>query len=90
MKWRMLTVGLVLFTAAASYGQSKAVDVYILAGQSNMQGIGQLKNLRAEEYEVPENVFLYYAGKFLPMTPVVLKKPGNTKLVVSPPEPRAT
>lgn len=44
--------------------KADVVDVYLLGGQSNMKGNGQLKNLPAKQRPKLKNVFFFADGKF--------------------------
>lgn len=67
-----IVAGLVLSSAAAWSQQpaavsSKAVDVYLLGGQSNMQGVGKIKDLPAE---IPKEIpftFFWSKNQFAPL-----------------------
>ena len=50
----------------AAFLKADVVDVYLLGGQSNMQGSGELKNLPPELKPEFNNVFFFADGKFVP------------------------
>jgi len=55
------------------------VDVYLLAGQSNMQGLGQTNELTAEQKAPPKDL-LYWNGKaFEPLIPGVTVTAGKNE-----------
>lgn len=56
-----------LFTLAVSHAAE--VDVYLLGGQSNMQGLGKLAELTPEEQAPPANVFFWTGKDFEPLVP---------------------
>lgn len=43
------------------------VDVYLLGGQSNMQGIGKLKNLPKEYHKAVKDTYIYFGNKLEPL-----------------------
>jgi hypothetical protein len=45
------------------------VEVYLLAGQSNMHGLGPLKELPPEGRKTPARVFFWNGNTFVPMVP---------------------
>lgn len=68
---KFLTTILVL--AGCFVVKAESVDVYILSGQSNMQGIGKLKNL-PDTYKQPRKSCYFWNGKTFE-----LLVPGKTK-----------
>ncbi len=65
MKYFLLLTTLI----ASSFLSAESVDVYILSGQSNMQGIGKLKNL-GETFKKPrENTFFWNGKTFEKLVP---------------------
>lgn len=73
MRMTALAFFLLLIHCATVHGQAESVDVYILSGQSNMQGIGKLGALPAGDLSMPGDVSFFLNGKFVPI------KPGQTK-----------
>ncbi|SHK11531.1 Acetyl esterase/lipase [Rubritalea squalenifaciens DSM 18772] len=57
-----LTLAFLPFLAKAA-----EVDVYLLGGQSNMQGIGKLKNLPKEYHKAVKNTFIYRGQNIAPL-----------------------
>lgn len=55
-----------LILCLATFLKAATVDVYLLGGQSNMQGSGELKNLPPELKPELKNVFFFADGKFEP------------------------
>lgn len=51
-------------------------EVYLLAGQSNMYGLGSLKELPAEAGKAPAQVFCWNGNTFVPMVPGKTKTSG--------------
>ncbi len=60
----MIKKMLLLVFSLTSLLQAAEVDVYLLGGQSNMQGIGKLKNLPLADKPELKNVFFFQGGKF--------------------------
>lgn len=56
-----------IFAAFAASAAADEVDVYLLGGQSNMQGIGKLANLPETIPKQIPNTFIYDGRTFLPM-----------------------
>lgn len=55
-----------VLTSAAN---AATVDVYLLGGQSNMQGLGKLSELTPAQLLAPTNVFYWKSGSFVPLIP---------------------
>lgn len=73
MKRTLLSLALAVFTALPASAAERPVDVYILSGQSNMQGIGSLAELSDEDRTPCPNVFYWNGKSFEPLVP------GRTK-----------
>jgi len=72
---------LIVLTSAISLTgivASAEVDVYLLAGQSNMQGVGKIANLKEEQKQSPKNTYFWANGAF---EPLVI---GKTKISARP------
>jgi len=63
----------------ATFLKADVVDVYLLGGQSNMQGSGRLKNLGLEQNPELKNVFFFAEGKFGNYEVGKTKTSGNLK-----------
>ena len=70
MKTSSLTFLLGLWAAALTSAATAAtVDVYLLGGQSNMQGLGLLAELTPAQLLAPTNVFYWKVTNFVPLIP---------------------
>jgi hypothetical protein len=58
---------------------SGPVDVYLLGGQSNMQGLGDLSELTPAQLTPPTNVFYWNGSGFVPLVPgtTITSSAGN-------------
>lgn len=56
------------------------VNVYLMAGQSNMQGLGDISQLSAAEKTAPHNTRFWNGASFEAFRPGVTKTSGNTPL----------
>ena len=60
-------LGLVFFQSLATLATAAEVDVYLLGGQSNMQGIGKLADLPAKIAREPADTFFWTGKAFEPL-----------------------
>jgi hypothetical protein len=77
-RFAMLAAAAMAFSATAAEtsadsAASTVAEVYLLAGQSNMEGVGKLKELPAETLKAPGNVFYWNGTVFERLVP------GKTK-----------
>lgn len=59
----------VCLTLTTTVLRAEEVDVYLLGGQSNMQGLGVVAELGADESQPPANVFFWNGKVFEPLIP---------------------
>ena len=55
--WKQLFL---VFVALASMAQGEEFDLYLLAGQSNMDGRGKIENLSEAQKELSEDAIIFY------------------------------
>lgn len=58
---------LVVVLLSLCFASAEEVDVYLLGGQSNMQGIGKIKNLSEQVHGSVKNVSFFRGGSFVPL-----------------------
>ncbi|WP_129589570.1 sialate O-acetylesterase [Rubritalea profundi] len=56
----MRLLSLLISTLFSAQLYAKEVDVYLLAGQSNMQGVGKVKNLDASQRALLPNAHFFH------------------------------
>lgn len=66
---RLSLLFLVVWFCGFAGGSERNADVYILSGQSNMQGVGLLAELAEDDRKPCENVFFWNGNSFEPLIP---------------------